>query len=80
MADISTITFNGTVYNIKDDTARAAVAGTHGVPTGGTQGQVLAKLSGTNYDVAWVNQSGGGGGSTADAATIEETLSYLGIT
>ena len=29
--------------------------------TGGTTGQVLAKASNTNYDVEWVNQSGGGG-------------------
>lgn len=31
------------------------------LPTGGTTGQVLAKASGSNYDVEWVNQSGGGG-------------------
>ena len=31
------------------------------LPTGGTIGQVLAKASGSNYDVEWVNQSGGGG-------------------
>ena len=31
------------------------------MPTGGTTGQVLAKASGTNYDVEWINQSGGGG-------------------
>ena len=31
------------------------------MPTGGTTGQVLAKASGSNYDVEWVNQSGGGG-------------------
>ena len=30
------------------------------LPTGGTTGQVLAKASGSNYDVEWVNQSGGG--------------------
>jgi len=29
--------------------------------TGGTTGQVLAKASNSNYDVEWVNQSGGGG-------------------
>lgn len=32
------------------------------LPSGGTSGQVLAKSSGTDYDVTWVNQSGGGGG------------------
>lgn len=36
-----------------------------GLPTGGSSGQVLAKSSGTDYDVGWVNQSGGGGGSIA---------------
>lgn len=32
-----------------------------GVPTGGTAGQVLAKIDGTNYNTQWVNQTGGGG-------------------
>lgn len=31
------------------------------MPTGGSTGQVLAKKSNSNYDVEWVNQSGGGG-------------------
>ena len=31
----------------------------HNVPAGGSQGQVLAKSSGTDYAVEWVNQSGG---------------------
>jgi hypothetical protein len=30
------------------------------VPDGGTSGQVLAKASGTSYDVEWVNASVGG--------------------
>lgn len=33
----------------------------HNVPTGGTAGQVLAKTSGADYAVGWVNQTGGGG-------------------
>lgn len=32
----------------------------HGVPSGGTGGQVLKKASGTDYDVAWANESGSG--------------------
>ena len=32
-----------------------------GIPSGGSAGQVLTKASGSNYDVEWVNQSGGGG-------------------
>lgn len=34
-----------------------------GVPTGGTTGQVLTKVSSTNYDTAWTTPSSGGGGS-----------------
>lgn len=45
-------------HNLKGDSGQ-------GVPTGGTEGQVLAKRSGTNYDTEWVNQSGG-----ADPATV----------
>jgi hypothetical protein len=32
------------------------------MPTGGTTGQVLAKIDGTNYNTQWVTPSGGGGG------------------
>ena len=38
-----------------------AVPSGQGVPSGGTTGQVLAKASGTDYDLTWTN---GGGGST----------------
>jgi hypothetical protein len=34
----------------------------HSVPAGGTSGQVLAKASGDDYEVEWVNQTGGSGG------------------
>lgn len=36
-----------------------------GVPTGGTTGQALVKLSNTNYDTGWSTVSGGGGGGTS---------------
>ena len=42
-----------------------------GVPVGGSEGQVLAKASATDFDTAWVNQSGGPGGSFT-VATPEE--------
>lgn len=46
-----------------------AVDGVHGIPAGGSNGQVLAKSSSSDYAVHWVNQSGGGGGSvTVDSA------------
>lgn len=35
-----------------------------GVPVGGTTGQVLGKASGADYDTEWVDQTGGGGGSS----------------
>lgn len=33
----------------------------HDIPSGGSSGQVLAKNSSTDYDVGWINHSGGGG-------------------
>lgn len=33
-----------------------------GVPSGGAPGQVLTKLSGTDYDTGWRTPSGGSGG------------------
>ena len=33
-----------------------------GVPAGGTAGQVLSKIDGTNYNTQWTTPSGGGGG------------------
>lgn len=36
-------------------------ANVHSIPAGGTAGQVLGKIDGTDYNVTWVNQTGGGG-------------------
>lgn len=48
--------------------------GSRGIPAGGTKGQVLAKSSGTDYDVGWVDQNGGsGGGSSGEIYSTEET-------
>ena len=41
-----------------------------GIPTGGTEGQVLAKTSGADYAVGWVNQTGGGGGGGSETDEI----------
>lgn len=43
----------------KGDTGADGAPGV-GVPTGGTAGQVLAKVSSTDYDTEWVDQTGGG--------------------
>lgn len=40
-----------------------------GIPVGGTSGQVLAKLSETNYEVEWVDQTGGGTGINGTSGT-----------
>lgn len=37
-----------------------AVPAGQGVPAGGTAGQVLAKVDGTNYNTEWITPSGGG--------------------
>lgn len=44
-----------------------------GVPIGGTVGQVLSKIDSTDYNTQWINQSGGGGGLTAQIAVMTAT-------
>lgn len=39
------------------------------MPTGGSTGQVLAKKSNSNYDLEWVNQSGGGAVDSVNGQT-----------
>ena len=39
------------------------------VPAGGTGGQVLAKVNGTDYNLEWVDQTGGTGGGTGTNGT-----------
>ena len=41
-----------------------------GVATGGTNGQVLAKNSATDFDTGWITPSGGGGGNVSTSGTI----------
>ena len=62
----------------KGDTGEQGPAGV-GIPAGGAAGQVLAKASGTDYDTEWINQSGGGGG-TSDYNDLSNKPSIGGVT
>ena len=70
----ATVTKSGSTATIsitdKNGTTTATVSdgtnGTNGqdgvgVPTGGTQGQILAKATATDYDTEWINAPSGGG-------------------
>jgi hypothetical protein len=50
-----------------------------GVPAGGSTGQVLAKKSNADNDTEWVNQSGGGGG-TSDYDDLSNKPSINNVT
>jgi len=53
--------------------AGTSFVGPGAVPTGGTANQVLAKVDGTNYNVAWVAQSGGLTQAQADLRYLQLT-------
>lgn len=56
-----------------------------GVPSGGTTGQVLKKVSGTDYDTEWANESGGGSSghtilnSSGTTMTSRSNLQFSGM-
>ena len=62
----------------KGDTGEQGPAGV-GIPSGGSAGQVLAKASATDYDTHWINQSGGGGG-TSDYNDLSNKPQINGVT
>lgn len=48
------------------------------IPPGGSAGQVLAKIDGTDRNTHWVTQSGGGGGTNGYAnQNYEKTGTYV---
>ena len=49
-----------------------------GVVAGGTAGQVLAKIDGTDYHTQWINPPASGGSSSGDAVTTETFNSTIG--
>lgn len=52
---------------------------TQGVPSGGTTSQVLGKLSGTDGDFGWIDQSGGGGGGAPTSAQYLTLATSTGL-
>ena len=50
------------VQNWLDNAAEVLEEVEDAIPAGGTQGQVLGKLSDDDYDMGWIDQTGGGGG------------------
>lgn len=56
-----------------------AAPSNRGIPSGGSSTQVLAKASDNDYDVEWVDQSGGGGG-TSDYDDLTDKPQINGVT
>ena len=50
------------VQNWLDNAAEVLEEVQDAIPAGGTQGQVMGKLSDDDYDIGWIDQTGGGGG------------------
>lgn len=57
----------------KGDTGPAGATG-QGVPTGGTAGQVLSKVNGTDYNTQWTTPSGGSSGASLVFAAVKTAL------
>lgn len=51
-----------------------AVPAGQGVPAGGTAGQILSKVDGTDYNTEWIDAPSGGDIETYTLATFDETL------
>jgi len=56
----------GAAFTVTGGAGPAGASGTAAIPTGGTAGQVLAKIDATDYNTEWVDQTGGGGGGIAE--------------
>ena len=56
--------------------ARADHAHLNPLPSGGTTGQVLSKIDGTNYNVQWTTSSGGGSSTDFQAYTTAGTFTW----
>jgi len=57
-----------------------SIADLHTIPAGGTTSQVLAKASGSDYDLIWVDQTGGSGGGSNGSNGTSGTSGLRGAT
>lgn len=73
LPDTSTA-INSTNLNGMQKKIRQAIDDKQSLPTGGTTGQVLGKNSDSDYDVGWINQTGGG--DDYDAAPVGAMFDY----
>lgn len=60
------------IQGVKGDTGNTGPAGP-GVPTGGTAGQILSKIDGTDYATQWIAAPSGGGGGGGLTLVSEDT-------
>ena len=50
-----------------------------GIPAGGTAGQILSKVDGTNYNTQWIDNTGGGGGGGGTGIYANDTWMYTNM-
>lgn len=67
------------LYRAWLDQLEALIASVHGIPAGGSTGQVLAKVNNSDYNVQWVDQTGGNGGSGNNALIKSGHWNYPSI-
>lgn len=88
IASLASVAFSGAYADLTgaptnvsaftNDAGYLVAADVHNVPAGGTTGQVLAKVSNTDYDLEWATVSGGGGSPVGGCGAIQFADNTLG--